>query len=717
MRNNCIFGFWIITYLLILMVPLTIYSVLAAIMSSALEKQTEEYLHARLFQMMQYVDGRLSEVDNLVSDVMRNGNVQALESKSNQNTPSFYYTLSQTRDDLYSMQSYFQYISYFYIFFHNGEFTMTPSSYMPPDDLFAKLHQQENYTAEQWLSLMKTQDFTGYVWMPARSSPEQMVYIAALRDRFFSPSSATLVVLLNIEGIEEELRESFDGNFKIIADGRSLIDLKPEYPLEKEGIYQLISPKTGWQYVYDPSPADGVHRSIIMISNCILIFCAALGVAAAVWCSVRSYQPLKALLAGKGAEGLRYREYIQIYDTIQHAEQQQAKLKDDLKTKQNEFRSLFLWRLLTSKNSSSERLRKDGELLGFDGAASYIIVLLTVRYMTVQPQRSQTLDFLISDSVERVFGREKSVVVTKINDSFCCMLPFCQPRGGMKASLTLLYQELVERYALDCLITSSEAFEELSLAYRAYGNALDMMRYCSLSEGGRIMMFEESRNPESLPAFHSKLEEPLLRSIKVGDRTDALNYLNQLFDEWFGGPPASESVFPLWLNGVLSLLARAIEESCVSEKDQLLTALSKAGIDGKDAGAEALHQELAGVVDRTCELVYAADSGRTLSLYEQIMDYVKMNYQNCDLSVSAIAYEFALNPTYLSNLFKSRAGVGLLTYINQVRIDKSVEFLTQGDSVGEAARKSGFASDNTYIKVFKKYLGITPGDYKKTIRS
>lgn len=719
MWKKRIFGFWVITYLLILMVPLTVYSILAYSMSSSLEKQTDEYLHAKLFQMMQHVDASLTEVDNLFSNIARNSNILALESKTIQSVPSFYYKLSQTRNDLSSLQTYTKYIEYFYIFFQNGEFVMTPTTYMSPEDLFDKRHQQENYTVEAWLSLMKAQDFTGYVWLPAKESANQMVYIAALRDEFFSASKATLVVFLDIGRIEGELQETFHENFKIIADGRTLIDLSPEYPLdmEQDGLYQIVSPKTGWQYIYNPSPSGESRHSVIFISRCMLILCAILGAGAAIWLSVINYRPLKALLSGKGEESLRYREYIQIHNTIQRAEQRQAKLENDLANKQNEFRSLFLWRLLTASYTTSDQLQKDSIALGMDGESSYIVVLLMVRQMTIQPQTSQTLEYLIAEGVERVFGKNRLNMMTKINACFCCMLPIqLLPGSELKDKLTMLHHDLMERYALDCFITAGEIFEGLSQAAKAYQDALDMMRYCSLTESARVMTLEECKRPNTMPYFHSKLEAPLIHAIKIGDCTDAVEYLNQLFNECFNGVPASSLMFRLWLTNVIAVLTRAIEESDIPNKNELFMQLTKVIHSGSTANVESLQKELVDIVERTCELIYTANPGKSSSLYNQIVEFVKNHYHDSNLSVSGIAYEFSLNPTYLSNFFKDCTGVGLLTYINQVRVDKSVEYLIQGDSVGAAAQKCGFASDNTYIKVFKKHLGVTPGEYKKSLK-
>ena len=95
-----------------------------------------------------------------------------------------------------------------------------------------------------------------------------------------------------------------------------------------------------------------------------------------------------------------------------------------------------------------------------------------------------------------------------------------------------------------------------------------------------------------------------------------------------------------------------------------------------------------------------------------MLDYVKDNFQNPDLNISMIALHFHITPTYLSLLFKEQIGGSLLEQINTVRVEKAKSFLLEGRTVAEVAEKTGFRNSNTFIRVFKKMTGITPGQLK-----
>ena len=59
---------------------------------------------------------------------------------------------------------------------------------------------------------------------------------------------------------------------------------------------------------------------------------------------------------------------------------------------------------------------------------------------------------------------------------------------------------------------------------------------------------------------------------------------------------------------------------------------------------------------------------------------------------------------------------GFTDYLNGVRIGKAKELLENTDlTVSEICAQTGFNSDQNFIRVFKKYVGMTPGQYRKTV--
>ena len=99
-------------------------------------------------------------------------------------------------------------------------------------------------------------------------------------------------------------------------------------------------------------------------------------------------------------------------------------------------------------------------------------------------------------------------------------------------------------------------------------------------------------------------------------------------------------------------------------------------------------------------------------LFNDIQDYIKWN-RNKDIKVSEIAEHFGYNKRYISYLFSTIAGVTLKQYIMQEKIDFAKYLLCDtNDNISEIAYQIGFNDNHNFMKVFKKFIGLTPTQYR-----
>ena len=72
-----------------------------------------------------------------------------------------------------------------------------------------------------------------------------------------------------------------------------------------------------------------------------------------------------------------------------------------------------------------------------------------------------------------------------------------------------------------------------------------------------------------------------------------------------------------------------------------------------------------------------------------------------------------ISASYLSKLFTEKYGVSIPDSLSQIRIQNSKKMLKDtSKSIKEIAQENGFLSSNVYIKVFKRWEGVTPGVYR-----
>ena len=100
------------------------------------------------------------------------------------------------------------------------------------------------------------------------------------------------------------------------------------------------------------------------------------------------------------------------------------------------------------------------------------------------------------------------------------------------------------------------------------------------------------------------------------------------------------------------------------------------------------------------------------NISSKIKEYIDDNLKE-DLSLVALGEQFKLAPSYLSTLFKSAHGIGVLDYINKSRIEKAKYLLKNTNmSIKDISDEVGFMNYNSFARVFKKYAGVSAKDYK-----
>ncbi len=119
------------------------------------------------------------------------------------------------------------------------------------------------------------------------------------------------------------------------------------------------------------------------------------------------------------------------------------------------------------------------------------------------------------------------------------------------------------------------------------------------------------------------------------------------------------------------------------------------------------------VLDSFRDILSDAATAEDILAYEKAMDFIKRNLTDCQLSVRATAEYSGLSDGALLKLFREHSGKTTSEYINSERVTMSLAFLENGETVEQASEKCGFSSAETYIRAFKKYMGTTPGVWKR----
>ena len=226
-----------------------------------------------------------------------------------------------------------------------------------------------------------------------------------------------------------------------------------------------------------------------------------------------------------------------------------------------------------------------------------------------------------------------------------------------------------------------------------------------------IQMYKASPQVNSRVYPYEK-EKALITKLKTGDTEQAKALLNDLLGYVFFAEGNNFEVVKSRALELSSLLSRAAIEggatsdSVLKVNNQFLMSLQN--ITDLDDLCYKLQETIDVFTD--CMFNYIPSKGNEIT--KKAIRYISQNFSR-NLTLDEVADHVHLNPAYFSTLFKQSTGSSFKEYLNMVRIEESKRLLSNTDySIIDISLATGFEDQSCFSKVFKKYTGLTPKQYR-----
>lgn len=120
------------------------------------------------------------------------------------------------------------------------------------------------------------------------------------------------------------------------------------------------------------------------------------------------------------------------------------------------------------------------------------------------------------------------------------------------------------------------------------------------------------------------------------------------------------------------------------------------------------------------EFESSPDNVRADQIYEkyktlmmEAIRYIDANYGE-NLTLGDVCKHFAISKTYFCHLFKLITGKTFTEYLTELRVQEAKNLLEDhSQSITEISEKLGFSNTSYFSKIFKKYTGRLPKEYRK----
>lgn len=236
----------------------------------------------------------------------------------------------------------------------------------------------------------------------------------------------------------------------------------------------------------------------------------------------------------------------------------------------------------------------------------------------------------------------------------------------------------------------------------------------------RLRAAKEMQIRESQPHYNKypiELEKELIASVQMGDKNQAKQIINRFLNEIFSYASGDLEIVKAKLYEFTAFLSRSAVEAGAPLATLTGVIRKSSRLLLENADFSDICRETVEILDGFIDAVYESRGKKNTSehLYKAIQ-YINAHYFE-DLNLDILAQNVFVSSYYLSHLFRREMGVTFSDYLTKVRVSRAKELQMEGRSVEDVSGCVGYRDGNYFIKIFKKYVGVTPSKYRKSVLS
>lgn len=302
-------------------------------------------------------------------------------------------------------------------------------------------------------------------------------------------------------------------------------------------------------------------------------------------------------------------------------------------------------------------------------------------------------------------------VVLLINCTECYM----KDKADVNKLLNYGIAFIEENFNIKVKITVSTIVDSIENVQKCYRNVLWARDYRTTQNGNIFDCDDLEKNNILGQSYYYpiKSEQLLTADIKRGAYEMAETEFLKIFDTNIKKNTSPKFMKILSAN-IMGLIIRVVS-SAENDKKEVVTLINETyQVIEEFESVELIKQKICETIKIVCDFINEDSQQNKRSIVEEVKKYINEHYANPELNAQYVAEWFNMKSAFLSTSFKKQEGIGLLEYITMVRIEAAKRMLLETDDImSVVGEKAGFTSDRTFFRVFEKYVGVSPGKFKK----
>lgn len=495
---------------------------------------------------------------------------------------------------------------------------------------------------------------------------------------------------------------------------------------------------TTWIYI-SAAPLTSITKPVVLVSKWILfISLGGLGLALLLswFVSQRIYSPverLTRLLAG-GERATEHRDEFDLFEREwNHLSRESESLRAKLSEQLPLLREGFFLQLVQGHffSSTETELRERMKHYGWrtDDLQFITLMFQLTGFANVQgrfsPGDEELVTFTAANIIQELTGKqyEQAELINFHNFSIGLLLsfPLEHPAGWVEQDLLRFCEEASRAISrilkMQVTISISRWTTQTKHIPQLFEEARQALVYRDLTDDHQIIRTDHVTGEGTLmdSSYPFTLEKEIIHAVRSGQEPEACELIGQFVKELSEGG-STELVVQQGMLQLLGSVRYAILQSGINPVQLFGGANLFEQLTLIKEPEEMLKWFRHKVVAVFVQELISRQDFHLKQMVEKVILHLREHYMTM-LSLDSCAERFGTSPYTLSRAFKQITGINFIDYLTQIRIDSSKALLRETElKINEVAERVGY--QHTYFnRIFKKYEGITPSQFREMNRA
>ncbi len=212
-----------------------------------------------------------------------------------------------------------------------------------------------------------------------------------------------------------------------------------------------------------------------------------------------------------------------------------------------------------------------------------------------------------------------------------------------------------------------------------------------------------------------KLQKALIEGVKSGNEQSVTERLHDIFSYVKGADPmGKEFIKNFYWNTISSInhIRISLPSGENNKKNEYKELRGLYELIEKSSNTDELNTILDEAARSVTEKVNSYNNKSIKLILRKAVEYMQEHYHE-QVTLNEVAEYAFVSTYYISRMFKREMGKNFVDYLNELRIDKAKEMLKDISlKTYEVAEKVGIPDAHYFSKLFKKYVGVTPTEFR-----